>query len=87
MKATRIILISAILGLLLGGFMAYAAFQHNPMEEFCTYLNDPSHGDQCTPNYASLSLVFLSWFVAGTVCITAAFFTVKGITYLFRDKK
>ncbi|WP_133251219.1 hypothetical protein [Pokkaliibacter plantistimulans] len=44
-------------------YMAYAALQHNPMGEYCTYISDPSANANCTMNLGPLMGVFISWFV------------------------
>ncbi|MFP8966135.1 hypothetical protein ACKC9G_06130 [Pokkaliibacter sp. CJK22405] len=63
--------LAALAGVLLGLYMDYVAVQHNPMEEFCTYVNDPSASDSCTLNIAPLFALFATWFVAAFVVIFA----------------
>ncbi|MDH2436354.1 hypothetical protein QCD60_27865 [Pokkaliibacter sp. MBI-7] len=44
-------------------YMTYAALQHNPMGEYCTYVSDPSSSADCTMNAGPLMGVFISWLV------------------------
>jgi hypothetical protein len=54
-------------GLVLGGFMCYAALSHNPMGEFCDFGEEPYRVKSCLLQWEPLTFLFVSWFLVGVV--------------------
>jgi len=82
--------LSHMAALAVGLFAAYAALEHNPQEEFCTYVasgafaNYVAYGDPCLINWVAVSWVFIPW-----LAITAAalFYAPFALWKLTRGEK
>jgi hypothetical protein len=72
---------AAVVGGLFGAVMVYAAIQHNPQGSIVNH-------DTGAVNYAYLSEIFLSWFLAANIVATlgfaAALALLKGAGFLSR---
>jgi hypothetical protein len=64
---------SHTLALAIGLFVSYAALEHNPQEEFCTYVaagafaNYSAHGQPCLINWGPVSWVFLPFLLVALI--------------------
>ncbi len=70
------VLLPLLLALPLALFMGYAAFQHNPQEEFCAYVaqgmaaNHSLQGEGCNIRWGEVGLLFGGWLLAQLVILT-----------------
>jgi hypothetical protein len=64
---------SHVLALAVSLFMVYAALEHNPQEEFCSYVspsafaNYSAYGDPCLINWGAISWVFFPWLLVALI--------------------
>ena len=63
---------TTVVGGLFGSVMVYAAIQHNPQQSIVNH-------DTGAVDYAYLSAIFLSWFLAAHFTATLAFATALGL--------
>jgi hypothetical protein len=74
----------ALLAIPLALFMAYAALEHNPQEEFCAYVsahvssNYISNGEPCRIKWRETGLIFAVWFGVQAVVFSIAHVLWKG---------
>lgn len=83
------VLIPLLVALPLAFFMCYGALDHNPQEEFCSYVardvsaNYSVQGENCNIKWGAIGLLFAVWIFAQLAVLTV----VRLMLSAFRDDK